>query len=483
VREVIRLQTPQLIITVDNGISSVEGVELAHAHNVRVLVTDHHLPGLQIPDADAIVNPNQVGCDFPGKNLAGVGVIFYVISALRSRLRQQGYFATHNMQEPNMADYLDLVALGTVADMVPLDFYNRILVQQGLLRIRNGHTRPGIQALIELGKRDARSIVAEDMGFILAPRLNAAGRMDDISTGIQCLLSPEKHEAILLATELDDLNRYRKSTEKNMQEEALQAVEQLQLNEAELPWGLCVYQPHWHQGVVGLLASRLKERFHRPVIAFAPEDNGYLLKGSARSITGFHMRDALEFIATQTPGLIERFGGHAMAAGLSLAQDKLPEFMQIFDQLVRQQLSPEHLHHTLLSDGELDTNCFKLSLARQLRFDAPWGQHFPPPLFHGDFVVLHKRELGEQHLKLVLQPVRTSASQENKIDAIHFFIDNTLRQKIQVNDCILIAYRLDINEYRGTENIQLIIEHLEWQTRSRPAIPVTEPGHPAGIPD
>ena len=479
-------QQPDLIITVDNGISSWQGVALARRKGVSVLVTDHHLPGRELPDADAIVNPNQTGCCFPSKNIAGVGVIFYVMSALRKKLRDDNYFARNNIAEPNMADYLDLVALGTVADVVSLDKVNRILVHQGLLRIRSGRTRPGIAALADVAKRSLSRLVSSDLGFALAPRLNAAGRMDDMSTGIRCLLSSDADTTHKLAQELDKLNRDRKTVEQVMQQEALQALAQLQLNENTLPWGLCVYDASWHQGVVGLLAARLKERYHRPVIVFAPA--GDMLKGSARSIAGLHIRDVLDAVATQQPGLIEKFGGHAMAAGLSLPTQHLDAFKLAFDAQVRQHMDAEQLQAVLHTDGELSADHFDVTTARLLRNSEPWGQHFPAPVFAGVFRVLYKRPVGTQHLRLVLQTAETAsntdvanvssagaktsnmdvanvsfagAKTDRQVDAMVFFIDDLLKEHIAVGDSLRITYSLDINEYQGDENLQLIVDYLE----------------------
>jgi len=462
VEEAIRLQQPQLIITVDNGISSHAGVALARERGVRVLITDHHLPGKTLPDADAMVNPNQPGCEFPGKHIAGVGVIFYVMSALRKQLRAEAYFAQYNIAEPNLADYLDLVALGTVADVVSLDRINRTLVHQGLLRLRAGRTRPGIVALTDVAKRSLSRITSADLGFALAPRLNAAGRMDDMSTGIQCLINPHINQARYLAAELDNLNRNRKSVEQSMQQEALQLVEQLHLEESGLPWGLCVFDENWHQGVVGLLASRLKDRYHRPVIAFAPVDE-HIVKGSARSIEGLHIRDALEAIATRQPHLIDKFGGHAMAAGLNVPRHHLGAFMSAFDLQVRALLDETSLQATLQTDGTLDAHDFSLPVAKQLRDSEPWGQHFPAPLFEGEFRILYKRIVGEQHLRLVLSPVGANGdpSLQTKIDAMMFFVNNELKEQIREDNCVHTAYRLDVNEYRGEESLQMTIEHLE----------------------
>jgi single-stranded-DNA-specific exonuclease len=449
---------PDLIITVDNGISSIEGVAAASAAGIRVLITDHHLPGRELPVAAAIVNPNQHGCEFPSKNLAGVGVIFYVLSALRNELRQRGWFARQNIAEPNLADYLDLVALGTVADVVPLDHNNRILVQQGLRRIRAGRARPGIKALLEVAKRGAGRIVATDLAFALGPRLNAAGRLDDMSLGIQCLLTDDPFRAREIAQQLDELNHDRKAIEADMQREAMAALESIQLGDADaMPWGVCLYRADWHQGVIGILASRIKDRFHRPAIVFADADDGGTIKGSARSIPGLHIRDALDLVAARNPGLLSKFGGHAMAAGLSLRREQFAEFERAFDAVVRAQLDPEQLTAVLWSDGELPPAQMTLATAGQLREGGPWGQHFPEPLFDGEFLLLQQRLVGGRHLKMVL--AHPDAPQQ-VIDAIAFSIDprswpNPDLQRVR------IAYRLDINEWRGTETVQLLVEYLE----------------------
>lgn len=440
---------PDLIITVDNGISSIDGVQLAKSLGMRVLITDHHLPGEVLPVADAIVNPNQPGCSFPSKALAGVGVIFYVLLALRARMRELNGFAG---AEPNLAQLLDLVALGTVADVVPLDANNRRLVQQGLARIRAGHARPGIKAIAEVGRRQLANMVAMDLGFIVGPRLNAAGRMDDMSIGIECLLAEDESQALLLAQQLDSLNAERKRTEQNMQREAL---EQLQdLPEDNLPFGICVYEQDWHQGVTGILASRLKERYHRPVIAFADAGDGSL-KGSARSVAGLHIRDALAAIDAQNPQLIRKFGGHAMAAGLTIAQADYAQFVQAFDAQVRACLTEDELAGICVTDGELAAGEFALELAQQLRLAGPWGQQFPEPSFHGRFKLMQQRLVGERHLKMVLHNETTRID----VDAIAFNVD--LEQwpnpNIQYAD---LAYRLDVNEFRGKQNLQLLVEHL-----------------------
>lgn len=441
---------PGLLITVDNGISSIEPVAAAKELGMRVLITDHHLAGEQLPAADAIVNPNQPGCTFPSKAMAGVGVIFYCLLAARARLRELGLLAT---PEPNLANLLDLVALGTVADVVPLDANNRRLVQQGLLRIRNGRMRPGIQALLELTGRDYRRLIASDLGFILGPRLNAAGRMDDMSLGIACLLAEQPQQAQQLAARLEQLNVQRKQTEQQMQQQALQQL--ADFKPEQLPFGLCVYEPHWHQGVSGILASRLRERYHRPVVVFAEGADG-LLKGSARSINGLHIRDLLAALDTSHPHLMQNFGGHAMAAGLGLQPENYPEFARLFDQLVRQQLSQDQLNGLLYTDGQLQPQDFALDTAKQLRNAGPWGQHFPEPCFHGEFRLLQQRLVGERHLKMQVQEPDGGLV----LDAIAFNIDPQQWPNPNVRHA-RIAYRLDVNEFRGQQSLQLIVEHLQ----------------------
>lgn len=449
-------KSPDLIITVDNGISSVEGVARANKLGIEVIVTDHHLPGSQLPDAVAIVNPNQQGCDFPSKNLAGVGVAFYLLIALRTELRQQQWFDQQQIAEPNLSQWLDLVALGTVADVVPLDQVNRALVHQGLLRIRSGYSRPGIQALLRIAGKNPARLVATDLGFALGPRLNAAGRLDDISLGIQCLLCDDPQQALHTAQELDELNQDRKSIETGMQQQALAIVEQLGLEDKSMPAALCLFQPDWHQGVVGLLASRIKEKYHRPVVAFARGDNGEL-KGSSRSIPGLHIRDALDAVATQNPGLITKFGGHAMAAGLSLTEDKLAEFEQAFQQQVAELISEDDLQARLVTDGSLDAHQLSMHTAELLRDAGPWGQQFPEPCFQGDFHIVQQRIVGEKHLKLVLAPQHQP---EIAIDAIWFNID-TARWPNPEAQTVHCVYRLDINEFRGVESLQLMVQHLQ----------------------
>lgn len=443
---------PELLVTVDNGISSIDGVAAAKAAGLRVLVTDHHLPGPELPAADAIVNPNQPGCDFPSKAMAGVGVIFYVMLALRARLRERGWFAARGIAEPNLAELLDLVSLGSVADVVPLDANNRILVHQGLARIRAGRARPGLRALLEVAGRDCRRITSTDLGFILGPRLNAAGRLDDMSLGIELLLCEDEGVARDMAVQLDQLNQDRKAIEQGMQREALAQLKELPVE--EMPFGLCLFDPEWHQGVIGILASRLKERYHRPTIAFADAGDG-TLKGSARSVPGFHIRDALDAVAARHPGLICKFGGHAMAAGLSLPQENFGAFAAAFDAEVRRQLDEEDLTGRLLSDGQLGAEEFHLELARALRQAGPWGQHFPEPLFHGIFQIVQQRVVGERHLKLVLKTECGSL----QLDAIAFNIDREIWPNPTVR-WAEVAYKLDVNEFRGNETVQLMVAHI-----------------------
>lgn len=443
---------PDLLVTVDNGISSLEGVAAAQAAGLKVLVTDHHLPGAQLPAADAIVNPNQPGCEFPSKALAGVGVMFYVLLALRAHLRSNGWFAQQNIQEPNLAELLDLVALGSVADVVPLDANNRILVHQGLARIRAGRARPGLQAILNVARRDHRRLVSMDLGFIVGPRLNAAGRLDDISLGIECLLCEDADGALWRAQQLEQLNQDRKHIEQSMQREALVQLKDLPLD--NLPFGLCLFEPEWHQGVIGILASRMKERYHRPVIAFADAGGG-LLKGSARSIPGLHIRDTLDAVAARFPELISKFGGHAMAAGLSLQAIHYEAFAKAFDAEVRRQLTADDLTGRIYSDGCLAAHEFDLQLAQQLRHAGPWGQRFPEPLFHGDFKIISQRLVGEKHLKLVLQ----SAQNAPALDAIAFNIDLDVWPNPTIRHA-QVAYTLDINEFRGNQSLQLMVSSI-----------------------
>lgn len=444
---------PDLIVTVDNGISSLEGVALAQELGITTLVTDHHLAGAELPRAEVIVNPNQPGCEFPSKNLAGVGVIFYIVMALRAELRSRGWF--EQRPEINLAHYLDLVALGTVADVVPLDRNNRILVDQGLRRIRAGQARPGILALLEVAARNVSSVVASDLGFAVGPRINAAGRLEDMSVGIECLLSDSLDAARAQAAALNELNQNRRQIEQDMQAQALKHLDELALEEgADLPVALTLYQGGWHQGVVGILASRIKERLHRPTIVFADGDSGEI-KGSARSIPGIHIRDILDAVATRHPGLVTRFGGHAMAAGLTLPASAYEDFNNAFVEEVARHAEEVHLQAVIETDGELAPEEFDLQLATVLRYAGPWGQHFPEPVFEGSFVVVSQRLVGGKHLKLVLSPPGSASL----LDAIAFNIDPARWPDEQVEQ-VEIAYRLDVNEYRGNRSVQLMVEHL-----------------------
>ncbi|MGK7606440.1 single-stranded-DNA-specific exonuclease RecJ [Salmonella enterica] len=444
----------QLIVTVDNGISSYAGVAHAKTLGIPVIVTDHHLPGDTLPDAEAIINPNLRDCEFPSKSLAGVGVAFYLMLALRTFLRDKGWFDERNIAPPNLAELLDLVALGTVADVVPLDANNRILTWQGLSRIRAGKCRPGIKALLEISNRDPQQLAASDLGFALGPRLNAAGRLDDMSVGVALLLCDNLGEARVLASELDALNQTRKEIEQGMQAEALILCEKLERSSETLPGGLAMYHPEWHQGVVGILASRIKERFHRPVIAFAPAGDG-MLKGSGRSIQGLHMRDALERLDTLYPDLMIKFGGHAMAAGLSLEEHKFEQFQQRFGELVTEWLDPALLQGEVISDGPLSAAEMSMEVAQLLRDAGPWGQMFPEPLFDGRFRLLQQRLVGERHLKVMVEPVGGGPL----LDGIAFNIDTTCWPDNGVRE-VELAYKLDINEFRGNRSLQIIIDDI-----------------------
>ncbi|MCT6984236.1 single-stranded-DNA-specific exonuclease RecJ, partial [Salmonella enterica] len=444
----------QLIVTVDNGISSHAGVAHAKTLGIPVIVTDHHLPGDTLPDAEAIINPNLRDCEFPSKSLAGVGVAFYLMLALRTFLRDKGWFDERGIAPPNLAELLDLVALGTVADVVPLDANNRILTWQGLSRIRAGKCRPGIKALLEISNRDPQQLAASDLGFALGPRLNAAGRLDDMSVGVALLLCDNLGEARVLASELDALNQTRKEIEQGMQAEALILCEKLERSSETLPGGLAMYHPEWHQGVVGILASRIKERFHRPVIAFAPAGDG-TLKGSGRSIQGLHMRDALERLDTLYPDLMIKFGGHAMAAGLSLEEHKFGQFQQRFGELVTEWLDPALLQGEVISDGPLSAAEMSMEVAQLLRDAGPWGQMFPEPLFDGRFRLLQQRLVGERHLKVMVEPVGGGPL----LDGIAFNIDTTCWPDNGVRE-VELAYKLDINEFRGNRSLQIIIDDI-----------------------
>lgn len=437
---------PDLIITVDNGISSVEGVRRATELGFRTLITDHHLAPDVLPEADAIINPNQPGCEFPSKNLAGVGVAFYLLSVVRQQLDEASWFESRS--KPTLADYLDLVALGTIADVVPLDVNNRILVNEGLRRIRAGKCRPGIAALLGFGRGQISVASSQDLAFFVAPRLNAAGRLEDMSLGIECLLADDPVEAADLAARLDGLNVERREIEHEMKEQALATLASLDVANDAAVTGITLFDNEWHQGVVGIVAARIKDRFHRPVVAFATVGDGEL-KGSGRSIPGFHMRDAFAAIDARYPGMISKFGGHAMAAGLSLRQEDLQDFNSAFNDEATRLLNEDDLTAVVLTDGELEN--FTVSQARELAMACPWGQGFSEPVFDGEFEVIEQRIVGGSHLKMRVRPVDS----DELIDAIAFGEDSTVEGRFRQ-----MAYRLGVNEYRGLESVQLIIESL-----------------------
>ncbi|TXT28659.1 MAG: single-stranded-DNA-specific exonuclease [Rhodocyclaceae bacterium] len=441
--DVAAQHSPDLIITVDNGIASLEGVARAQQHGIATLITDHHLPAKTLPEADCIVNPNQPGCDFPSKCIAGVGVMFYVMLALRAELRERGYFAER--PEPNFANLLDLVALGTVADVVKLDRNNRILVSQGLKRMRAGQMQAGIAALFKAAGRDPKKATAMDLGFILGPRLNAAGRLADMRLGVECLLTDDPSRALQIAQELDTLNRERREIESGMQEQALVLLDSLDANEASP--GIALFDESWHEGVVGILASRIKDKLHRPVFAFAPGEGG-IVKGSGRSIPGLHLRDALDLVAKRAPGLLIRFGGHAMAAGATVNAENFEKFKSLFAEVAGELLAPADLTRTLETDGNLEGSYISLATAHLLENEI-WGQGFPAPLFMDDFEVEQQRVLKDKHLKLRLRKGDT------RIDAIQFNFST------QPGPRTRLAYRLTINEYMGVESPQLMVEHLD----------------------
>ncbi|AZT83066.1 single-stranded-DNA-specific exonuclease RecJ [Marinobacter sp. NP-4(2019)] len=445
-------ELPDLIVTVDNGISAVEGVRAAKELGIRVVVTDHHLAGETLPNADAIVNPNQPGCLFLSKNAAGVGVMFYVLTALRKHLREQGRLPE---PQPNLGTLLDLVALGTVADVVPLDHNNRIFVEQGLRRIRQGEARPGILALLEVAGRDHTAISSTDLGFVVGPRLNAAGRLDDMSIGIACLLADSPDEARRLAKELDTFNRERRTIEKDMKAQAQDLLASMSLDLEGLPWGLALYDPEWHQGVIGILAARIREQTNRPTVAFAADDNGEDIKGSARSIPGLHIRDALAVVDSRHPGLMKKYGGHAMAAGMTLARGDLDTFCEAFDKAVRDTLKPEDLEAAIVTDGPLSNQELCLDTASLLKRAGPWGQHFPEPLFDGEFRVVSQRIVGENHLKLVLQPADGSGI----VDGIAFNTGPEVPDYTKTG--ARVVYKPDANTFRGRTNLQLLVDYLE----------------------
>lgn len=445
---------PDLLITVDNGIASVAGVDEAHKRGIKVLVTDHHLPGDTIPAADAIINPNQTGDEFPSKNMAGVGVCFYFLLGLRQYLRQQAWFEQQTISEPKLTDLLDLVALGTVADVVPLDRLNRTLVNLGTTRMRKSLACSGIKALVQVAGKQTQQLATSDLGFAVAPRLNAAGRMEDMGLGINALLTDDYDEALSAAQLLDQINLDRRAVEKDMQDQALQMLKKMSFETDKLPLAYCLYDESWHQGVVGLLASRIKERQHRPVFAFALGDDGEL-KGSARSIPGIHIRDVLALLATKNPQLLSKFGGHAMAAGLTLKEKDFKEFEQTLLLVLESQIEPAVLEQTLNSDGEIKPEDISLAIAELLPTAAPWGQGFPEPQFHGQFNVESIRAVGQEgdHLRLTL-----NLNNNRNITAMAF------RQQqpdwLKEGGEAIVHYRLDVNEFRNQRSVQMLVENL-----------------------
>ncbi|GKS68071.1 single-stranded-DNA-specific exonuclease [Nitrosomonas sp. PY1] len=463
--EIVRLahtlKKPDILITVDNGIASIDGVTEANALGMRVLITDHHLPGEALPDAASIINPNQPGCPFPSKSIAGVGVIFYLMLALRAELRNRNAFSA-SMPEPNLANFLDLVALGTVADVVKLDSNNRILVQQGLQRMRKGQCCAGIHALLQIAKRDYRQISTYELGFIIGPRLNAAGRLDDMSLGIECLITDDEAYAAHIAQQLDTLNGERREIESVMQESALIKLEHLLTRhqtetEAQDNYTISLYDQDWHQGVIGILASRIKDKYHRPAIIFAP-GHGDELKGSGRSIQGFHLRDALDWITKKHPGLIIKFGGHAAAAGLTIKQQAFMQFCRAFEQAAQALLSPHDLTHVIETDGDLMLSEINLELAEFLDQQV-WGQGFPQPTFMTRFTIESQRTVGGKHSKLRLRKLHTLDRDDHEppaeatYDAILFFYHDPLPEVIDA------VYRVQVNEFNGRRTMQLLLEH------------------------
>ncbi|PRK46505.1 single-stranded-DNA-specific exonuclease RecJ [Haemophilus influenzae] len=445
----------QLLMTVDNGVSSFDGVAFLKEKGIRVLVTDHHLPPETLPPADAIVNPNLSQCHFPSKSLAGVGVAFYLMLAVRAKFRELGIFTAET--QPNFTDLLDLVALGTIADVVPLDQNNRILAYQGLMRIRARRCRPGIIALAEVANRNVEQFTSSDLGFCIGPRLNAAGRLDNMSIGVELLLANEMSKARELALDLDQLNQTRKEIEAGMKLEAIKICQNLTALFKELPYGITLYQPDWHQGVLGIVSSRVKDQYHRPVIAFTQDSEG-ILKGSARSIEGLHMRDVLERIHSQHPNIILKFGGHAMAAGLSIREEYFADFQHLFNQTIADWFDEEHLQGIIWTDGELNSNEFNLETAELIKSVGTWGQGFPEPCFDGEFKILDQRAIGQNknHLKMLLEPKQGGVL----LDAIAFNINTRLYPDLSIKQARL-AYKLDINEFRGNRSLQLLVDYIE----------------------
>jgi len=445
---------PDLIVTVDNGISSISGVEHAKKNGIKVLITDHHLPGDKLPRADVIVNPQLKENKFPSKNLAGVGVIFYILLALRAKLKTENWFDEKNIKYPNLANLLDLVALGTISDLVPLDKNNRTMVAHGLKLMRQNKSKAGILAILNQSGRQLSTLTSGDLSFAIAPRLNAAGRLTDMSLGIECLLTDDKENATEMAKKLNQINIERRQIQDNMEEQAFTEFEKsFQDTSKKIPHGICIYNQNWHQGVVGIIAAKIKEKFNRPVVVFAQECQG-ILKGSARSITELHIKDVFDEIARLYPELILTFGGHAMAAGLTIEESQFDRFSDAFNKVVDRYISSDSLEDQCLTDGELSGDDFSLPLALAIQNSGPWGQSFPEPIFVGQFKILDKRVVGKSHLKLKLQ-----SRNNNTLDAIAFnMTDDDWPAKLEQ---ITSTYRLGINNYRGHSKIQLFIEHIE----------------------
>jgi single-stranded-DNA-specific exonuclease len=449
----IEKHKPDLVITVDNGISSIEGVKYLKDNGIQVIITDHHLYSGTLPEADAIINPNQEGCTFASKNIAGVGVVFYLMVGLRKELHNNKWFEKKECQVPSMKDQLDLVALGTVADVVKLDENNRILVHHGLEVIRNRRSKIGLSALLALGRRDQSQILASDLSYCVGPRLNAAGRLSDMSIGVQCLITENPIEADSIADKLNQLNIERRQIEIEMQDQAQEILGDV-VFDANSPNGICLYNPEWHQGVIGILASRVKEQYHRPTIIFTKGDAGEL-KGSGRSLAKLNIRDAICDISVKHPGIVLKFGGHAMAAGLSIAENSFDKFVAAFNDVVREKLTMDDLNSTIFTDGFLTKQNISLDFAKQLRNSGPWGQGFPEPVFQGTFNIVDQRIVGNNHLKLVLE-----LDEFSSVNAILFNADTELWPDENCEEAN-VSYKLDINEYRGRQQVQLIVEHME----------------------
>ena len=448
------LKKADLIITVDNGVSAIEAVEFAKQSNLTVIITDHHLCPEQLPAADAIINPNLPNCSFPSKHLAGVGVAFYFMSALRAKLRQENWFRTHNLEEYNLASLLDLVALGTIADVVKLDHNNRILVHQGINRIRSGYCCAGIKALLHIARKDPVSFTSTDLAYYIAPRLNAAGRMDNMSLSVELLLCDDYDSALKQASDLDMLNNDRKLIEQTMYKEALSYIQGLEQQQSSFPNLLVVYHPEWHQGIIGILSARLKDKHYRPVICFASTEEG-ILKGSGRSIAGIHLRDLLDELDQNHPDLLVSFGGHAMAVGLSIRENDLERFRKHFETLIDKRLNANTLEQIIETDGEIDSQDFNYAMAKQLKESGPWGEGFTEPTFDGDFIVHQQRLFAEKHLRLVLEPKNGGPI----IEGICFNVnltqwpDNTIKN-------VKIVYQLDVDDFRGNQTAKLMIRHI-----------------------